>query len=47
MRVGKKLFGEENVGKGKLPFRATENFSYFTKIKPGAFFFLSSARSDN
>ena len=47
MRVGKKLFGEENVGVGKLPFRASEDFAYFTQVKPGAFFFFSSGRGEN
>ncbi len=43
LRVGKEVFGEDKVGHGKLPFKASEDFAFFTKEKPGAFFFLSTA----
>lgn len=43
LRVGKKVFGEENSNEGKLPFRASEDFAFFTKHRPGAYFFLSTA----
>jgi len=47
IRVAKKVFGEENVSEGKLPLFGGEDFSYFTKVKPGAFFFLSSNSKDD
>ncbi len=46
IRVGKKVFGEENISTGKLPLFGGEDFAYFSKEKPGTFFFLSSARSE-
>lgn len=46
-RVGKKVLGEGNILNDCLPVFVTEDFSYFTKVKPGAFFFLSSARREN
>ena len=46
LRVGEKVFGKDKVGKGLLPFKASEDFAFFTKVKPGAFFFLSSARNE-
>ena len=47
LRVGKKVFGEENSNEGKLPFRASEDFAFFTKHRPGAYFFLSTAEGEN
>jgi hippurate hydrolase len=47
LRVGKKLFGEDKVGHGLLPFKASEDFAFFTKHKPGAFFFLSTSKGEN
>lgn len=47
IRVGKKVFGEDNVGPGWLPIYGGEDFSYYVKEKPGAFFFLSSCRKDD
>lgn len=44
--MGEKVFGQQNVGKGLLPFKASEDFAFFTKVRPGAFFFLSSARNE-
>lgn len=44
LRVGERVFGKGKVGKGLLPFKASEDFAFYTKYKPGAFFFLSSAR---
>ena len=46
MRVAEKVFGKEKVGKGKLPFKASEDFAFFTKERPGAFFFLSTAQDE-
>lgn len=47
LRVAETFYGKDNVGQGPLPFRASEDFGYFCKEKPGAFFFLSSARVEN
>jgi len=46
IRVAKKVFGEENISQGKLPLFGGEDFSYFSRERPGAFFFLSSAKKD-
>lgn len=46
MRVGEKVFGKGKVGKGKLPFKASEDFAFFTQERPGAFFFLSSSKDE-
>jgi len=47
INVGKKVFGEGNVGEDpRLPVYGAEDFSYFTQERPGAFFFLSSARNE-
>ena len=40
------MFGKDKVGHGKLPFKASEDFAFFTQVKPGAFFFLSSSRGE-
>lgn len=42
MRVGRKVLGENMVGAGPLPVMASEDFGEYTKIKPGAFFFLTT-----
>jgi hippurate hydrolase len=47
MRVARKMFGEEKVSSGTLPRKASEDFAYYTKIKPGAYFFLTSAKGEN
>jgi len=47
IRVGRKVFGEENVSEKELPLYGGEDFSYFSLEKPGAFFFLSSSRTEN
>jgi metal-dependent amidase/aminoacylase/carboxypeptidase family protein len=40
-RVAKKYLPEPNVfTNGTLPFRASEDFGEYTKVKPGAFFFF-------
>lgn len=44
LRVGRKVFGEDKVGHGNLPFRASEDFAFFTRERPGAFFFFSSSK---
>jgi len=47
IEAGKKIFGEENVlDDPRLPVYGAEDFSYFTQHRPGAFFFLSSARNE-
>lgn len=35
------------MSKGKLPFKASEDFAFYTKFKPGAFFFLSTGEGEN
>lgn len=42
MRIGKKVFGNDNADGKDLPSKASEDFGYFTDIKPGAYFFLTS-----
>lgn len=46
LRVAQGFYGTENAGKGILPVLASEDFGHFTQSKPGAFFFLSSAKED-
>jgi len=46
IRVGKKVLGEDKVTSEGVPALAGEDFSYFTKLKPGCFFFLSSQRTE-
>jgi len=31
IRVGKQVLGEDKVGSGSLPFRASEDFGFYTK----------------
>jgi len=46
IRVGKKVLGESNVLTDEsIIVKASEDFSFYTRIKPGAFFFLSAARN--
>ena len=47
MRVGRKVLGENMVGAGPLPVMASEDFGEYTKIKPGAFFFLTTQQKPN
>ena len=48
VRIGKKVLGDDNVSEDpRLPVYAGEDFSFFINEKPGAFFFLSSARNDD
>ena len=46
IRVGKKVLGEDKIKSDKLPVYASEDFAYFPKVVPGAFFFLTSSRND-
>lgn len=46
-RVAKQFFGEENVGPGCMPVKASEDFAYYLLNKPGAFFFLGSGKKEN
>ena len=46
VRIGKKVLGEDKVRSDKLPVYASEDFAYFTKVVPGAFYFLTSARKE-
>jgi hippurate hydrolase len=43
-KVAKDLFGEEHAGALGVPVYASEDFSYFTEQRPGAYFFVGSAR---
>lgn len=43
-KVAKKFFGEDKAGKFRLPVKASEDFSFYLKEKPGAFFHLGSGR---
>lgn len=36
------MFGNDNADGKDLPSKASEDFGYFTDIKPGAYFFLTS-----
>lgn len=45
LRVAKEYLGEGRSGHGILPFKASEDFSYFTQARPGAFFFLCTKKS--
>ena len=44
IRVAKAFIGEENVGSGTLPFRASEDFGVYTENCPGAFFFFCTKK---
>jgi len=46
VRAARRVFGEENISQGKLPLFGGEDFAYFSREKPGAFFFLASARNE-
>ena len=46
IRVAKAFIGEENVGSGSLPFRASEDFGVYTENCPGAFFFFCTKKSE-
>ncbi len=43
LRLAKELYGEKLVGNIGLPTKASEDFGEYTKIVPGAFFFVSGA----
>lgn len=45
IRIGKKIFGDSNIIEEGLPVYGGEDFAYFNRERPGAFFFLSSARN--
>lgn len=47
LRVAEQFYGKENAGRGPLPFKASEDFGYFCKDRPGAFFFLASGKTGN
>ncbi|EGR30960.1 hypothetical protein IMG5_120230 [Ichthyophthirius multifiliis] len=38
-RIAKEYFGEQNVGFGCMPVKASEDFGFYVQNKPGAFFF--------
>jgi amidohydrolase len=43
LRVGRSVFGEANVSGADLPILASEDFAYYTRERPGCFFFLGGA----
>jgi hippurate hydrolase len=43
LRVGRSLLGESNVSGADLPILASEDFAYYTRERPGCFFFLGGA----
>jgi amidohydrolase len=43
-RVGRALFGERMVGAGDLPMAGGEDFAYFLREVPGAYFFLGAQK---
>ncbi len=45
LKVGEKVFGKDKVGKGDIPIKASEDFAYYTQVKPGAYFFLTTGKS--
>ena len=47
LRIGKKVFGEENAHSKGLPVRASEDFCYFNDYRPGAFFFVGTGIEPN
>lgn len=47
LRVAKEYLGEEKVSQGTLPFRASEDFGYYTQVKAGAFFFWCTKKEEN
>ena len=47
LKIGKEFFGENKVTDVKLPLYCSEDFSFYLKEKPGCFFFLGSARTEN
>jgi len=47
IRVAEQFYGKDKVGVGLLPVRSSEDFSYFCTQKPGAFFFLTSGKTED
>lgn len=46
LKIAKQVYGEENVSDEGLPLMASEDYGYFTKYVPGAFFFISSGKKE-
>jgi metal-dependent amidase/aminoacylase/carboxypeptidase family protein len=46
LRLAEEFYGKDNAGQGVLPVRASEDFGYFCRERPGAFFFLSSGKTE-
>ena len=44
--VAEQVYGKENVTEEGLPIMASEDFSFFTRFIPGAFFFPTTGRKD-
>lgn len=46
LRVARDYLGPERVGSGTLPFRASEDFGFFTMERPGAYFFFCTKKAE-
>ena len=46
LRVAREYLGAERVGSGTLPFRASEDFGFFTQERPGAYFFFCTKKAE-
>lgn len=46
LRVARDYIGAERVGSGTLPFRASEDFGFFTMERPGAYFFFCTKKAE-
>jgi hippurate hydrolase len=47
LRVAREYLGPEKVSSGTLPFRASEDFGFYTQARPGAFFFWCTRKQEN
>ncbi len=44
-RVGARVFGEANISSDELPMLGAEDFAFFTRERPGCYFFLGTAEA--
>ena len=45
--MAREYLGPEKVSSGTLPFRASEDFGFYTQARPGAFFFWCTRKQEN
>ena len=45
--IAKKVYGEDNVTEEGLPLMASEDFGYYTRHKPGVFFFPTTGKTED